>query len=244
MSQMSQMSRVSRVSRVSRMRRRLLLIGILPSALALIFAILVFVMLDHQRTGQDRFAAGDFDKASSAFADAGSLNPFQDWVTAFDRGAAKQAAGDLDQAIDLYESALPDVPKSEECTVRINLSLAHESVGDAAAEKDDLDDARAAWTAGIKVLRDGNCPTDSGRGKKQSEQAAAVEKRLQEKLSSEKENNDSKKDDRKQKEQQKKEQKEQKKKERQLKKQNGRGEERREKKEQQREESGGYQPEW
>lgn len=233
------------MSRMSRMRRRLLLIGILPSALALIFAILVFVMLDHQRTGQDRFATGDFDKASSAFADAGSLNPFQDWVTAFDRGAAKHAGGELDQAIDLYESALPDVPKSEECTVRINLALAHESVGDAAAEKDDLDDARAAWTAGIKVLRDGGCPTDAGRGEKQTEQAAGVEKRLQEKLSSDDgKKDDSSKKDKKQEQQEKKEKKEKAEKERKLEQQNNQGQERRKKQEQERKESGGYQPQW
>lgn len=230
---------------MSRMRRRLLLIGILPSALALIFAILVFVMLDHQRTGQDRFAADDFDQASAAFADAGSLNPFQDWVTAFDRGAAKHAAGDLDRAIDLYEAALTDVPKSEECTVRINLALAHEAIGDAAAEKSDLDDARAAWTAGIKVLRDGDCPTDAGRGEKQTKEAAGIEKRLREKLSSDEgEKDDSSKKDKKQREQEKKDQKEKAEKERKLRQQNEQGQDRRKKQEQERNESGGYQPQW
>jgi len=228
---------------MSERRRLLLLIGIVPSALALIFSTLVLLMLHSQREGQEKFSAGDFDRAAAAFGEAGALNPFQDWIAAFDRGAAAHAGGDYDAAIDRYETALPAVPTRHACTVRINLALAHEAVGDAAAADDDATDARAAWTAGIKVLREGRCPTDSGRGEKQTEQAAAVEKRLQEKLSSEPEKKD--KDSKKDKEQQKREQKKEKQeKERKLQKQNEQGQKRRERQEQERKESGGYQPRW
>ncbi len=66
--------------------------------------------------------------------------------------------------------------------MRINIALADETLGDTALENGDADEATAWWQAGIDALAEGGCPTDSGRGQDQTEDAAAVDQRLRDKL--------------------------------------------------------------
>lgn len=165
----------------AQVRLFLALAGVVPLLLALGFAAKVVVMLSHDRDGRGGFADGDYLGAAAEFASNRSLNWFEPWVTSFDEGAARHADGDLTGALALYDRALEDVPRREECTVRINAALAHEALGDAAAEDGDRQEARAQYQAGIDVLADGDCPTDAGRGQEQTDDAAAVDERLREK---------------------------------------------------------------
>ena len=160
----------------------LILAGILPTLVALSFAIKVLTMLSHDRDGRGGFDDSNFLAAADEFSANSTLNWFEPWITAFDEGAARHADGDLEGALALYERALTDVPPEEECTVRINEALAHETLGDAALEDGDADEAAGHWQAGIDTLAEGGCPTDSGRGEDQTADAAAVDKRLREKL--------------------------------------------------------------
>lgn len=166
----------------SRLRRILLVAGLLPALLVALYALKVTLMLQANAAGRDAFDRGDLDGAAAEFAGTRRLNWFESWVAAFDEGAADHAQGEYADAIVSYRAALEDVPRREECTVRINLALAHEAVGDAAAESGASEDARAAYQAGIDALAAGDCPQDSGRGKEQSEDAGAVDQRLREKL--------------------------------------------------------------
>lgn len=165
-----------------RLRRVLLLAGLLPTLLLAAYALKVTLMLQANASGRDAFDRGDYDAAAADFAGTRRLNWFESWVAAFDAGTADHARERYDDAIASYEAALEDVPRREECTVRINLALAHEAVGDAAVASGATDDALASFQAGIDVLAAGTCPTDSGRGAGQSADAAAVDKRLREKL--------------------------------------------------------------
>ncbi|MCR1784456.1 hypothetical protein KVF89_18075 [Nocardioides carbamazepini] len=165
-----------------RLRRVLLLAGLLPALLLAAYALKVTLMLQANASGRDAFDRGDYDAAAADFAGTRRLNWFESWVAAFDAGTADHAQERYDDAIASYEAALDDVPRREECTVRINLALAHEAVGDAALASGAADDARASFQAGIDALAAGTCPTDSGRGADQSADAAAVDKRLREKL--------------------------------------------------------------
>ncbi|WP_141014374.1 hypothetical protein [Nocardioides sambongensis] len=233
-----------------RLRKVLLLAGVVPAVLAVVLAVLVTRMLTSQGAGEESFDSGDFADAAASFDSAGGVNPFEEWVTAFDRGAAEHADGDLDAAIELYESALTTVPTAEECTVRINLALAHESVGDGLVEDEDADeqdveDAIASWDAGLTALRDGDCPEDSGRGEAQTEDAAAVEERLEKKIEQQQQQQQQKKkkDDQKENDEDQKKKQERERKERELEKQNERAEKQKQRYERQKE-SGGYQPEW
>ncbi|HWJ10152.1 MAG TPA: hypothetical protein VNS46_12295 [Nocardioides sp.] len=165
-----------------RQRLGLMVAGALPALLVLGYLVKVGLMLQHNAAGRDAFDRGEYDSAASEFFDTRDLNLFEPWVAPFDEGAAHHAEGAFDDAIAAYDAALEDVPERDECTVRINLALAHEAVGDQRQADQDLDGAIEAWQEGIDVLAAGECPTDSGRGQKQSDDAAAVDERLQRKL--------------------------------------------------------------
>ncbi|GAA3668810.1 hypothetical protein GCM10022237_30850 [Nocardioides ginsengisoli] len=167
---------------MSRTRRILLLAGLLPALLVAAYVIKVALMLHDNSVGRERFDLGDDDGAASSFASTRRLNLMESWIAPFDEGATWHSDGKYATAIRLYEEALRSVPKREECTVRINLALAHEAVGDAAAEAGAKESARESWQAGIDALAAGHCPTDAGRGKKQSSDAGAVDQRLRQKL--------------------------------------------------------------
>jgi hypothetical protein len=166
----------------ARLRIVLVLAGILPGLVALAFAAKAVTMLSHDRDGRGQFDDAAYVAAADEFAANSSLNWFEPWITAFDEGAARHADGDIEEALALYATALEDVPAEEECTVRINQALAYETLGDAALEEGDADEATGQWQAGIDTLAEGGCPSDSGRGQDQTEDAAAVDQRLRDKL--------------------------------------------------------------
>lgn len=164
-------------------RRALLLVGLVPALLAVGFLVKVVVMLDHDGDGRGLFDDGDHAAAAAEFGANDRLNVLEPWVARFDEGAALHADGRLEEAVERYEAALDDVPPEEECTVRINLALAHETLGDTAAfDKQDSATATEHWQAGIDALAGGRCPEESGRGEEQTTDAAAVDRRLREKL--------------------------------------------------------------
>lgn len=166
----------------ARLRLALMVGGLLPALLVVALAVKVGLMLQHNADGRDAFERGDYDGAAAEFFDTRSLNWFERWIALFDHGTALHAEGSLEEAISAYEAALRVVPRQEECTVRIDLSLAHEAVGDRQQAANDPDGAKEAWQQGIDVLEAGKCPTDAARGKEQREDAGGVEKRLREKM--------------------------------------------------------------
>jgi len=165
-----------------RIRLVLLLAGLVPALMVAAYAVKVGLMLQANASGRDAFDRGDLDGAAAEFAGTRRLNWLEPWIAPFDEGAAEHAQGEYADAITAYQAALEDVPRRDECTVRINLALAHEAVGDAAVESGASDEARSAYQAGIEVLAAGECPQDSGRGKEQTEDAGAVDERLRAKL--------------------------------------------------------------
>lgn len=165
-----------------RLRLVLMVAGVLPALLVLAFALKVTTMLQDNAAGRDAFVRGDHDGAAAAFFDTRSLNWFERWIAPFDEGASHHAEGLYDEAIAAYEDSLAVVPDRDECTVRINLALAHEAVGDERQERGDAEGAVESWQSGIDVLAKGGCPTGAGRGQAQSDDAAAVDERLRSKI--------------------------------------------------------------
>jgi len=186
----------------TRLRMILVLAGIVPTLVALLFAVKVVAMLSHDRDGRSQFDDAEYVGAADEFSANGSVNWFEPWVAAFDEGAARHADGDLEGALERYAAALEDVPAEDECTVRINIALADETLGDIALEEGDGDEATGWWQAGIDALAEGDCPTDSGRGKEQTEDAAAVDQRLRDKLQQQQQQDDQQQDDQQQDDQQ------------------------------------------
>lgn len=165
-----------------RLRRFLLLAGVLPALLVLAWSLKVGLTLHNNAGGREAFDRGDYNTAVAEFTDNQRLNWFESWIASFNEGATLHADGAWPDAITAYETALEDVPRRDECTVRINLALVHEAVGDALQEKRDTDGAIVEWQAGIDVLAIGKCPTDAGRGKDQTEDAATLDERLRDKV--------------------------------------------------------------
>lgn len=169
----------------ARLRRNLVLAGLLPALLALLFALEVALTSLNDSAGRDRFGAEAYDDAADQFADNRTVNLIEPWVAPFDEGAARHADGDLADAVESYEAALEDVPAEEACTVRVNLALAREGLGDAALEEGDSELAVEEWQAGVDVLADGRCPdpdADTARDEDQLADARAVDQRLRDKL--------------------------------------------------------------
>lgn len=162
-------------------RRRLLIAGVLPALLAVVFAVKVVLMLGGNADGRAAYAEGDYPAAVAEFAGTDMLNVLDPWVARFGEGSARYRADDLDGAVDRFEAALRDVPREHECTVRINLSLVHERIGDDAAAAGDADAARQSYGTGRDVLADGGCTGDAGQGQEQSQTAEQVDDRLEDK---------------------------------------------------------------
>lgn len=166
----------------ARLRRWLYLAGLVPLALALAFGLKVVVMGHHDQAGQRAWSVDDPAAAMEQWTGNRFLNVLQPWIAPFDTGNAAYGMKDWDRAIGDYRDALDKAPRKEQCTVRINLSLTQEAVGDEAAEGGDLGAARSAWSDALATLNAGRCPTHSGRGKHQSEQAESQRQRLEQKL--------------------------------------------------------------
>lgn len=177
----------------SRLRRRLLLAGLAPALVGVLFAGKLTLMLEGNQAGRTAYQEQDFEVARDAFAGNDRLNLFEPWVARFNEGDARNRALDLPGAIARFEAALTDVPHEHECTVRINLALTHEAVGDAAAAgtpaggngpavAGDRAAAIESWQAGRDALAAGQCSTDSGGGPEQTTIAKTVDDRLRDKI--------------------------------------------------------------
>lgn len=159
-------------------RRTLYLVGALPAVLMLLVSARLVLLLVHQDHGLDAYRSGDFAAARDEFDANQLLNPVERWVAPFGEGDARYRQGDYDGAVASFTVAVSSAPGSKECVVRVNLALAHEKLGDAAAAQGDRRDAEADWTRGLEALAD--CPRradDPTRGR-----AAEVQARLLEKL--------------------------------------------------------------
>ena len=164
-----------------RWRRRLLVAGLLPLLLAVAFAAKVAVMLVADDAGRTSYAAGDFEEARGSFATNAVLNVLEPWVSPYDEGTARYRLDDFPGAVRLLSRALETVPPEEECRVRINLALAHESVGDTSVAGGDLETAREQWRAGATVLREGGCrPLAPGDDDADADEAADDRDRVSE----------------------------------------------------------------
>lgn len=163
-------------------RRMLLLAGIVPVVIGLAFLVKVVLMDHHDRAGRDAWDRRDAATAMEHYSANRDLNILQPWIAHFDAGNAAFLLGENARAVAYYGEALERVPKDHECTVRINMSLTQEAIGDRARDAGDQQGAKAAYEEALATLEEGNCPTDAGQGPKQSEQGESVDERLKEKL--------------------------------------------------------------
>ncbi|MDR1442312.1 MAG: hypothetical protein LBJ02_08005 [Bifidobacteriaceae bacterium] len=126
-------------------------------------------------SGAKAYAGDRYQTAEDRYSLGASFMPLERWKSKFGRGTAVLAAGNPSRAEDLLAEALERVPRSKECLVRVNLSLAQERQGDDADGSGFALEAKGFWEAALRTLRDGDCPAKDTT-------AAAAEQRLLEKL--------------------------------------------------------------
>lgn len=163
-------------------RRALLLAGIVPVVIGLAFLMKVILMGHHDRAGREAWDVRDAATAMEHYSANRELNILQPWIAHFDAGNAAFLLGENARAIAYYGEALERVPEDHECTVRINMSLTQEAIGDRARDAGNQAGAKVAYEEALATLKEGDCPTDAGQGPEQSQQGQSVEERLQEKL--------------------------------------------------------------
>lgn len=150
-------------------QRRLLLLGALPSLVALVVAIGLWLLVQGNSSARDDYEAGQYAEARSAFEGAKDLGVVSPWISPFNAGTAAYREKEHGDAVELFERALKEVPGDRACDVRINLALTHEAIADAAAKK-------GGKAARQVALRDARAAI-SGTGC-----SDAIEERLEEKI--------------------------------------------------------------
>lgn len=132
-------------------QRRLLLLGALPSLVAVLVALHLWLLVHGNASARDDYAAGRYADARSTFEGAKDLGVVSPWIAPFDAGTAAYGAKEYKAAAKLFDAALDDVPDDHMCDVRVDLALTHKAMADQAATKGDqaaqqiaLRDARSA----------------------------------------------------------------------------------------------------
>jgi tetratricopeptide (TPR) repeat protein len=169
-----ELSPAERNRRRRRLRRRFLLAGLVPLAVALAFSAKVATMAWADHTGRDAYGEGNFAEAQDQFAANGTLNLFEPWISPYDDGTALYQLGDFTGAEDALEEALGLAPAGQVCRVRINLALTDEAIGDSLAETRPFAALRAYKTGAGYLAGDGCLEGSTAQG---------IDARLQEKLS-------------------------------------------------------------
>ena len=120
-------------------RRRLLVIGGVPAALATIVSLWLGSIFLISLAGNRAAAAGHYDTALSRYRTVATINPWlEQWRVHFNLGTGQLAAKDPTSAVTTLNQALSEAPKatvdsktkakeagSPECMVRTNLYVAH-----------------------------------------------------------------------------------------------------------------------
>lgn len=130
-------------------QRRLLLLGALPSLVALLVAVHLWLLVHGNAGARDDYDAGRYAAARETFEGAKDLGVVSPWIAPFNAGTAAYGEKDFKAAVKLFDTALDDVPDDRACDVRINLALTHKAIADQAAGKGD----RAAQQVALRDAR-------------------------------------------------------------------------------------------
>lgn len=130
-------------------QRRLLLLGALPTLVALLTAVHLWLLVHGNDSARDDYEAGRYADARSTFEGANDLGVVSPWIAPFNAGTAAYGAKEYKAAVKLFSAALDDAPDDRMCDVRVDLALTHKAMADQAASRDD----RAAQQVALRDAR-------------------------------------------------------------------------------------------
>jgi len=143
-------------------RNQLFVLGVVPALVVLLLAIDVGVQLKANHDGRAAYDNKAFADAEEAFLDAAGVELPEGWVKPFNAGAAAYQDGQYADARSHFESALDKAPDDRECTVRVNLALTHEALGDELRRRGNRRQSLEKFGDGRTVLESGGCAEDDG----------------------------------------------------------------------------------
>jgi tetratricopeptide (TPR) repeat protein len=152
-------------------RNQLFALGVVPAVLVLLLLLDVILQLDANHAGRSAYDDQKYADAEQAFLDAGGVDLPEGWVAPFNAGAAAYQDGRYADAVGHFETALDDVPEDRECTVRVDLALTHEALGDRLRLQGKPRQSLEEFHVGRSVLDGGGCA--DGEGKSVDDRLAA-----------------------------------------------------------------------
>ncbi|MDO7869219.1 tetratricopeptide repeat protein [Nocardioides jiangxiensis] len=165
-------------------RRRLLVMGALPSLVALLVAVGLWLLVHGNASGRDAYDAGRYADARSAFEGAHDLGVVSPWIAPFNTGTAAYRAKQYEAAVSAFNRALDDVPDDHVCDVRVDLALTHEAIAKQAEADGEDADRQIALRDGRTAIQGTGCND-------------ALEKRLDDQIKDASSSNDDRSEDQK-----------------------------------------------
>lgn len=156
-----------------RRRKRLLLYSLPICAIAGIISLKFLAIAVFSTLAHDNYHQHQFKGAINWLQPLHIANWFESYKAPFNHGNALFKKGEVADAAAMYRKALETVPTKHECSVRINLALSLERLGDMAVNEKNIDEAILHYDQVKAVLRDGrdSCGIDIKEASLQQERS-------------------------------------------------------------------------
>lgn len=156
-----------------RRRKRLLLYSLPICAIAGIVSLKFLAIAVFSTLAHDNYRQQQFSGAINWLQPLHIANWFESYKAPFNHGNALFKKGEVADAAAMYRKALETVPTKHECSVRINLALSLERLGDMAVNEKNIDEAILHYDQVKAVLRDGrdSCGIDIKEASLQQERS-------------------------------------------------------------------------
>lgn len=166
---------------IRKRKRKRLLLWSLPVCVVLFAWILwIGVVLGSSLLGKAAYERGNFAEAARYYGQVRFLNIFEKYKMEYNYGTALLGGHVYSDAHTALARALAfDVPKSEECQVRVNLVLAIAGEADAKVASEKYDEAILLYDQAKAVIDGRDCGLTSASSEKSSSETKQADQKLQ-----------------------------------------------------------------
>lgn len=166
---------------IRKRKRKRLLLWSLPLCVAVAVAMLwIGAVLISSALGSDAYTRKDYTMSAQYYGQVRWLNVFERYRMEYNYGTAQLGAGKFEDAHTALNNALGlDVPKDQECQVRVNLVLAIAAEADTKVAAEKYDDAILLYDQAKAVIDGRDCGLTSSSTSSPSDQAKQADKQLQ-----------------------------------------------------------------
>lgn len=166
---------------IRKRRRKRFLLWSLPLCVIVGVGMLwIATVLISSALGSDAYTRKDYATSAQYYGQVRWLNMFERYKMEFNYGTAQLGAGKYEEAHAALDKALSlDVPKDQECQVRVNLVLAIAAEADVKVAAEKYDDAILLYDQAKAIIDGRDCGLTSSSTSSPSDQAKQADKQLQ-----------------------------------------------------------------